>query len=174
MRAVSGSASTSFCANLVWAALVAIGAAGCGGTQSVTPADPSATPPVARVEVQAQPNAFRDFRGPRVTTGKPFRVSVKPVAVAGVEVVIALVKVDWSTMTGPSGKDTREATANIRVQKGEEERAVMLGQGEVRTVLGTRINLLSAGEDYDKARMSYDPWIEIQVEPAAPPVDTTP
>jgi hypothetical protein len=169
MRAVSGSAKTSSCAILLCCFL-----AGCGGAETVTPADPRETPPVAQVEAPAQPNAFRDFQGPRVATGKPFRVSVKPVAVAGAELVISLVKIDWSTMTGPSGKDTREATASIRVQKGEEDRAVMLSQGEARTVLGTRISLLSAGEDYDKARMSYDPWIEIQVETAAPPADSTP
>ncbi len=138
--------------------------ASCGAPEVVQPTpetDPRTTEPVV---VAVEPDAFRDYRGPHAKAGTVVRVQTKPMAVDGPNVVVTLVKVDWSTMTAPSGKEMREATVNLRVQKGQEERMITLGQGDDRTVLGAKLTLVGAGEDYDKARLSYDPWIDLRVE----------
>jgi len=129
----------------------------------VTPAPPPAKPPV----VQAEPDAFRDFRGEHGAAGKVFRLGGKPMAVDGVEVVVTLVKTEWSTMAAPNGKDIREASAQLLVQKGQEERRISMGQGETRQALGATITVVAAGENYDATRLLYLAWVDLRVEPAA-------
>jgi hypothetical protein len=134
----------------------------CGAPQVVQlpPPEPKVQPSAAAGE----PDAYLDFRGIHAKSGATFRLASKPMTVDGPNVVVTIVKVDWSTMTGPSGKDTREASVNLRVQKGAEERVVTLGQGDARTVLGATLTLVTAGEDYDKTRLSYEPWIDLRVD----------
>lgn len=147
---------------MVLLAIVTLVAA-CGDPQVV-----QLPPPVPQAQPSAQgaePDAYADFRGPHAKAGSTFRLTGKPMAVDGPNVVVSIVKVEWSTLSGPSGKDTREASVNLRVQKAQEERVVTLGQGDARTVLGAKLTLLSAGEDYDKTRLSYEPWIDLRVDP---------
>lgn len=125
-----------------------------------------APPPVKQQAVQVEPDAFRDFRGEHGTSGKVFRLGGKPMAVDGVEIVVTLVKTEWSTMAAPNGKEIREASANLLVQKGQEERRISLGQGETRQALGASITVVAAGENYDTARLLYLAWVDLRVEPA--------
>ncbi len=149
-------------AAITGAAIGCLGLAACGA-----PMVTELPPPKKAQVVQADPDAFRDFRGEHGTPGKVFRLGGKPMAVDGVEIVVTLVKTDWSTMTAPNGKDIREASANLLVQKGQEERRISLGQGETRQVFGTSITVVAAGENYDNARLLYLAWVDLRVEPAA-------
>ncbi len=140
---------------------------GCGAPEVVDLPPPKVAPPV----VAQAPDAFADHRGQTAKTGELFRIGAKPVGVQGVGIVVTIVKVDWQTMTGPSGKEVKEATATLRLQKGEEERNVTISQGDKKTAYGCVIELLASGDQYDKARLSYDPWVELRVQPAATPSD---
>lgn len=135
----------------------------CGAPEVV--AEPKVAVAKPKAEAAA-PDAFADHRGERFEAGQKFRLGVKPAAVAGPDVVVTLVKTDWSTMTGPSGKEVREATASLRVQKGEEERAITISQGEDRVAFGARLFVLGAGEAYDPQRLVYQAWVDLRVEKA--------
>ena len=135
------------------------------GNPNVVPAPP----PVALVkEKPPEPDAFRDFRGRHVRMGETFRLSHKPIAVDGPNVIVALVKTEWATFHSASGGDKREATAHVRVQQGEEERAITISQGEARTVFNARLFVVSAGEDYDPQRLVYQAWVELRADPLEP------
>ena len=93
--------------------------------------------------------------------GQKFRLSGKPVAIDGPNVVIALTKVDWSTMTTPSGKEVKEGAASVVVTKGEEPIAGQVPQGDFKRLHGVKFSSVGCGEEYNKQRMTYDPWVEL-------------
>lgn len=113
---------------------------------------------------QKESDFYAEFRGDHHPTGKVFRLQGKPAAVDGPNVVLTLNKADWSTMTTPGGKETREATAHFLVQQGAESRTVMISQGDSAIAFNARITVKTAGEDYDKARLTYLPWVDCQVD----------
>ena len=90
--------------------MLLLGQIACGGGYLVKDSAPA---PVKVAEVPKTPDAFRDHRGEKVKPGQKFRLAAKPIAVEGLNIVIELVKVDWSTMTAPSGKEMREAAAKL-------------------------------------------------------------
>lgn len=138
--------------------------AACGGTGAGYVVDnPKPPPPKVEPEVATTPDAFRDHRGERVKVGSKFRLSAKPIAVEGAEFVIALLKVDWSTMTAPSGKEIKEGTAQLTITKGEESASALVAQGDFKRAFGYRVGAVAAGEEYNKQRMTYDPWVELIV-----------
>lgn len=144
-------------------ALLTLGAslAGCGGPQGAVV--DTTVKPTPVVEAPKEPDAYRDFRGRKVKLGERFRLAAESVGVEGAEVVLTLVKTEWSTMTTPAGKELKEITVNLRIQHGQEERTAQLSQGDKR-VLGThRYEVLAGGEDYNKARMVYEPWVELRI-----------
>ncbi|MSP91360.1 MAG: hypothetical protein EXR79_06100 [Myxococcales bacterium] len=147
-----------------WACLAVPAMIACG-SPNVVPAPP----PVAPVKEKApEPDAFRDFRGRHAKVGDTFRLSHKPVAVDGPNVIVALVKTEWATFHSPSGGDKKEATAHMRVQQGEEERAITITQGEARTVFNARLFVVGAGEDYDPQRLVYQAWVDLRADPLEP------
>lgn len=95
-----------------------------------------------------------------------FRLAAKPIAVDGPNLVIELTKVDWSTLTSPNGKEIREASVNLVLMRGEDRRQVMIVQKDEKTAMGARIQVLDAGEDYNRQRLTYEPWVELLVDPA--------
>lgn len=151
------------CAVRLWTALLALGAslAGCGGPQGAVV--DTTVKPTPVVEAPKEPDAYRDFRGRKVKLGEAFRLAAESVGVEGAEVVLTLVKTEWSTMTTPAGKELKEISVNLRIQHGQDERTAQLSQGDKR-VLGThRYEVLGGGEDYNKARMVYEPWVELRI-----------
>lgn len=108
---------------------------------------------------------FGEFVGEHHPTGKLFRLQGKPVAIDGPNVILTLVKSDWSTMTTPGGNEHREATAQLMVQRGSESHTVTINQNDDGVAFNVRITVKAAGEDYNKARLDYLPWVECQVDP---------
>ena len=143
--------------------ILCLGALSACGAPMVTDAPPKG--PTVRA-VQADPDAYRDFRGEHGTLGKVFRLGGKPMAVDGADLVLTLVKTEWSTLAAPNGKEIREASAQLLVQKGQEERRMSIGQGETRPVFGVAVTIVGAGEQYDAARLLYLAWVDVRVEAA--------
>lgn len=126
--------------------------------------DPLNDKPKVAEPVAQEPDAFRDYRGLHYKANEKFRATHKPVAVDGAEIVITLIKTDWATLSAPNGKEIREASANLKVQKGQEERLITITQGDDRVVFNARIKVVGAGEDYDKGTARYGAWVELSVD----------
>jgi hypothetical protein len=103
------------------------------------------------------------FQGEHVPLGKVFRVQNKPTAIDGVRMMVTLAKVDWQTMDAPGGV-IKIATANLRVQRGDDERGVTLEKGETKTALGVKLTLVDAGDSYDPSRSRYNTWVDLKAE----------
>ncbi len=135
----------------------------CGGGQVVDvpppPPKPAAPPPPPKAD------AYKDFEGERVVPKEVFRLRAKAKAVAVVEIVINMVKVEWTTRETPDGKQIKEGTAELIVKKGEKQRRFRLETDESKTVYGAKITVKGVGENYDKSRMDYLPWVDLVVEP---------
>lgn len=146
-------------------AIVSLTSSACGAPAGqVVDTTAKKTPEVA--QAPKEPNAYRDFRGTQVKLGEPFRLAAESVGVAGAEVVLTLVKAEWSTMTSPSGKEIKEISVNLRIQHGQEERGAQIAQGEKRVIGQYRYELIAGGEEYNKARMVYEPWVQLRLTPA--------
>ncbi len=113
---------------------------------------------------QKETNYFEEFRGDHHPTGTVFRLQGKPVAIDGPNVIVSLIKSDWSTMQTPGGKEHREATAQFLVQQGAESHNISVNQGDDAVAFNVRITVKAAGEDYNKARLDYLPWVDCQVD----------
>lgn len=136
---------------------------GAGGGYVVPPDQPVAPAPVA-APVDQTPNAWREFGGDKVKVGQKFRLAGKRVGVEGPNIVLELQKIDWSTLTAPNGTQMKEATAHILLFRGEDEREVLLPTKDQKLALGVLIKALDAGDDYNRQRMTYEPWVELIVE----------
>ena len=135
--------------------------AGCGGGELIAPPSPAAAA-VAKPAKPA-PDAFRDFAGERVVPKEVFRLKAKAKAVAVVEVVIRMVKVEWTTREMPDGRKIKEGTAELVVEKGTERRTLRVEQDETKKTLGCQVTVKAVGEDYDAKRFDYLPWVDLIV-----------
>jgi hypothetical protein len=146
---------------LILPALALTLVAACGGGHVIDvpppPAKPAAPPPPPKAD------AFRDFGGERVVPNEVFRLRAKAKAVAIVEIVISMIRVEWTTREMPDGRKIKEGTAELLVKKGDKKRRFRLEQDEVKTVMGTKIEVKGVGEDYDKSRYDYLPWVDLVV-----------
>jgi hypothetical protein len=143
--------------------------AACGGSGGgyVIPADQAPVAVAAPAPVAKTPDAYRDFGGEHVKPGQKFRLSAKRIAVDGPNIVMELQKIDWSTLTAPNGQQLKEATAHILLYRGEEDREVLISTKDEKRALGVLIQVLDAGDDYNRQRMTYEPWVELVVKVAA-------
>ncbi len=145
----------------VMLALALVFLVACGGGQVVETPPPStkaAAPPPPPKE-----DAFRDFAGERVVPNEVFRLRAKAKAVAIVEIVINMVRVEWTTREMPDGRKIKEGTAELVVKKGDKQRRFRLEQEDSKKVFGTKILVKAVGEDYDKSRFDYLPWVDLVV-----------
>lgn len=142
---------------------LAVIAAGCGNPQ-VKDAPPPPPPP--KKQAPAAPDAFRDHSGPHAAAGEVFQLKDTPIAVDGVRVVVSLIKASWTKRELDDGRVIREGSAEIEVRKGEERTSRILDQDESVVLFGVRVTVTGAGEDYDKSRLDYIPWVELKVEAA--------
>lgn len=137
---------------------------GCGGGEVIPPPKPTAAPAVAKLAAPT-PDAFRDFPGERVVPNEVFRLKAKAKAVAVVEVVISMVKVEWTTREMPDGRKIKEGTAELIIKKGTQSRTIRVEQDETKKTLGCQILVKAVGEDYDAKRYDYLPWVDLIVTP---------
>lgn len=156
----------SFARSVLGASLCVL-AWGCGGAGGHVVKDSGPVVAEKPPEAPKVPDAFADHTGPKARAGEKFRLAAKPVAVQGPDLVIELDKVDWQTLTSPSGKEIREATVNMVLYRGQDRRKVMIGQRDEKVAMGARIQVLDAGEDYNRQRLVYEPWVLLLVEAAA-------
>ena len=136
--------------------------AACGGGEVVKTPAPAAPVAVAKPAPVA-PDAYRDFGGERVVTKEVFRLKAKAKAVAEVEVVIRMIKVEWTTREMPDGRKIKEGTAELIIKKGDKERRVRIEQDDTKRTLGCQVTVKAVGEAYDKKRMDYLPWVDLIV-----------
>lgn len=136
----------------------------CGGSAGYVIESKPPEPPKPVAEAPKTPDAWRDHRGEHVALGKKFRLAAKPVAVDGPNFVVSLLKVDWSTMTTPSGKEVKEGAAQLSVTQGEETSTALVPQGDSKRLFGVKLEVVAAGEEYNKARLVYEPWVELVVK----------
>lgn len=141
--------------------------AACGSSGGYVVQDKPAEAPRPVAETPKIPDAYADHRGEHAKAGLRFRLAAKPIAVDGPNLVIELVKVDWQTLTAPSGKELREASASLVLHRGQDQRQVIIPQKDEKTAMGARIQVLDAGEDYNRQRLTYEPWVDLQVDAAA-------
>ncbi len=134
----------------------------CGHSQLIeTPVAPKAKAPPKAPEPD---DGFRDFGGRKVAAGTAVRLeAAEIVGITGLRVTVQLMKTEWTTRELPSGKVLKEATADLLVQKGELSKRKRIDQEETRTVLGVKITVNGAGEQYSDKRLDYVPWVEIVV-----------
>jgi hypothetical protein len=128
--------------------------------------NPPPKPAAATAQAPQGPDAYRDHAGPHVAAGEVFRLKDTAYAIDGAEVVVSLVKAAWSKRELPDGRVIREGSAELQVARGEESTRRILEQGESKTMLGVKVSVVNAGEDYDDKRMDYIPWVELKVEAA--------
>ena len=143
-------------------ALLMVTTAACGGGGQVV----KEAPPPKVEEKPAEPvafDAFRDFGGQRIDPGVKHRLRTKPIGINQLEVVVELVKTEWTTRELPDGKEVKDGTADLLIKKGEKSRRVRLDEGEARVIYGAKIKVEGAGEEYDKSRLDYMPWVDIVV-----------
>ena len=119
---------------------------------------PAPAPSPAPAQPEAPVDPLAAYEGTRKPANTEFRLMLAPVGVEGVGVVVRVVKAEWSEMDGE-----RTATAVIRVERGEESRTVYMEEGDIKSVLGAKIHVKSAGETYDKDTMRYPPYADIVV-----------
>jgi len=135
---------------------------GCGGGGHVVKQAPAPKKVEKKPEPKG-PDAYRDFGGKTVAPGTKFRLRTKPYGIQQFEIVVELVKTQWTTRELPNGKEVKDGTAELLIRKGEKSRRLRLDEGESRVVYGAKIMVDGAGEAYDKSRMDYMPWVDILV-----------
>ena len=134
---------------------------GCGGSGHVIE-KPKPLKAAVMQEV-VKPDAYRDFGGETIALNTKFKLRTKPVGVKELQIVVELVKTQWTTRELPDGREVKDGTAELLLKKGETSRRVRLDEGESRVVYGAKITVEGAGEAYDKSRLDYMPWVDIVV-----------
>ena len=157
---------TALASGLVAASLLAA-CSGPGRARHAEPAGSTHRAGESRRTSQPEPatDAFDRFRGQRVAAGEAFRLATDPIGVDGARIIVHLVKLDWTSMDLPSGGVSRDATAQLSVQRGEQTHRLLLDAGDTRPVAGCEIALLDSGEDYDEATARWQPWVKLRVTP---------
>ena len=136
---------------------------GCGHPQLIE--TPTAPAPKAAPKPAEPDDAFADFGGRKVAPGTPVRLeAAEIVGIKGHRLIIQLMKTEWTSRELPSGKVVKEATADLRVERGTVSKRKRIDQDETRTVHGAKITVRGAGEQYSEKRMDYVPWVEIVVQ----------
>lgn len=143
-------------------AAVVVGASACGGGGGQV-IEPAATPAAAPKEAPKTPDAYRDFGGETVALGVKHRLRTRPIGIKELNIVVELVKTQWTTRELPNGKEVKDGTADLLIKKGEKSRRLRLDEGESRVIYGAKISVEGAGEEYDKSRLDYMPWVDIVV-----------
>lgn len=75
---------------------------------------------------------------------------------------VQLVRTTWSEMETPKGV-RRDGTAVLLVTKGEQMKQISIDEAETSTVLGFRIEVRHAYEQYDEDRADYVPLAKVVV-----------
>ena len=128
-----------------------------------------ASAPVTRTAapVPAKPkplnDAFANFGGKNTDAGKKFRMDHDPVGIKSLRTVIKLKRTSWTVFEDGNGKEVKEATAYIMVNRGNQAKLIKMEVNDVKKVLGLTLQLYKAGETYNKARADWFPYVILKV-----------
>ncbi len=144
-------------------ALAAVLMAACGGgggyVKTEAPKNPT---PAAQEEAVLQPeaaDAFRDFGGDEVDPGVAFDIGFIPKGVRQHRIVIAVDEVKLLS----EDPDATNGKAVLVVQKGTDQKRVMISSGSEEVVFGATIAVQKASVSYDEARHKWLPTATIVV-----------
>lgn len=138
---------------LVLAVAVSLVSAACGSGPVIT--KQPQPQPVAPKPVD---DAFSQFGGKKVTAGVPFKITSEPVGIASLRAVITMQKASWTVFTSPEGKEEKEYTAFILVQRGGKTVRKRMEPGDSKTILGLKVTVQKIGEQYVEARKNWFPF----------------
>ena len=126
---------------------------GCGSRPAVkeTPAPKPVAPKIVN-------DAFSQFGGKKAQAGVPFRITAEPIGIAALRTVITMKKASWTVFTSPEGKEEKEYTALIRVQRGGKTVTKRMEPGDSKTILGVQVTVKKIGEAYVEARKDWFPF----------------
>jgi hypothetical protein len=124
-----------------------------------------ATQKTAAVLVKPKPvnDAYANFGGKNVEVGKPFRMTHDPVGIQSLRTVIKLKRTSWTIFEDGNGKEVKEATAYILVNRHNQAKLIKMDVNDVKKVLGLTLQLYKAGETYSKARADWFPYVILKV-----------
>jgi len=140
-------------------ATLAIGSA-CGGGYVVERTPPPA--PVAAPAPTVQDDLDR-FTGKVVTGDTAFRLISDPIGISAHRAIISLSRVDWSISQEPGEPEVKEATATIQIQRNGKTETRRIDEGMTRDLLGLKVTVVAADEDYIEARAGWRPWVQVLV-----------
>lgn len=103
-----------------------------------------------------------DFNGKRVTVGQEVVLDEFEYGVEGVGIVLKLFKINEQTYT-EGGKDTVTTQAEINVIRGEEQKRLLVGEGEGKWAFGCKINVAKARVEYIEKRQDWLPRATVTV-----------
>lgn len=107
---------------------------------------------------------FPDFRGERKQAGAWFLLQSNPIVIDALRVKVSLHSVGWLAVEGPDGKDVKEGTALIIVERDGADKMLHLDEGDSKSALGVRVTVQTVKELYDKDRLDFRPRVTLKVE----------
>ena len=136
----------------VWIAVVASMAFGCA-PKEVMKAEP--VPATAKAPEPAIPSILDGFDGELVTMGELTRLHREPVGVASEQLMVSLVRAEWTTRERADGSEEKSATAHFVVQRGDEVKNLAVAAGDKGVAFGVSITVKDAGEEYEASSKRY-------------------
>ncbi len=139
-------------------ATLAIGSA-CGGGYVVerTP------PPAPTVAEPALKDDLDRFTGEVVAGVAAFRLVSDPIGISAYRAIISLSRVDWSISQEPGEPEVKEATATIQIRRHGKTETRRIDEGMSRDLLGLKVTVVAADEDYIEERAGWRPWVQVLV-----------
>ena len=132
--------------------LVVMSVLGCT-PKEVVKKNPPPAPAVAPAPVV--PSVLDGFDGQMVKLGEAIRLRREPVGVASKQMMVSLVRAEWTSRERADGTEEKSATAHFVIQRGEEVRNLAIPAGESGSAFGLTIAVSDAGEEYEKSSSRY-------------------
>lgn len=133
----------------------------CGGGARVIERKPVST------EVAPTPAAPVDplagFKGARHQPDEVFVLQNNPVAIVGPNLILRMVRIEWTESENGRGVIEKEGTAHVMVESGDDSKTLRMDVGESRGAFGWRVHLFKVDDLYREGQGDYVPQAEIKV-----------
>ena len=136
----------------MWAVVVAVVAFGCAPKEVVKVNPIAAT---AKAPEPATPSILDGFDGVMVTMGELMRLHREPVGVASKQLMVSLVRAEWTSRERADGSEEKSATAHFVIQRGDEVKNLAVAAGDKGMAFGVSIAVQDAGEEYEASSKRY-------------------
>ena len=112
-------------------------------------------PTTAKAPEPAVPSILDGFDGVMVTMGELTRLHREPVGVASKQLMVSLVRAEWTSRERADGSEEKSATAHFVIQRGDEVKNLAIAAGEEGMAFGVSIAVQDAGEEYEASSKRY-------------------